>query len=83
MPTLKAFLKARSQSVSGIKRQELVRAIELVVRAIGCQKTVFLRTHDLLVSHETMQTPPPLPPPPSAFPCNPYKRNGSGICNAS
>ena len=38
VPTLKAFLKASSQSVSGNKQ-------ELVARAIGCQRThFFLRT---------------------------------------
>ena len=36
VPPLKVFLKARSQSVSGNK-QELV-TIELVARAVGCQK---------------------------------------------
>ena len=34
VPTLKAFLKASSQSVSGNKQ-------ELVARAIGCQRTHF------------------------------------------
>ena len=35
LPTLKAFLKARSQSVSGNKQ-------ELVARAIGCPKPHFV-----------------------------------------
>ena len=40
VPTLTAFLKARSQSVSSIKQKLVGRAKELVVRAIGCQKTL-------------------------------------------
>ena len=49
LPTLKAFLEARSQNVSGNKQQ-------LVAHAIGCPKThFFLRTRDLLVSQKTTQ----------------------------
>ena len=49
LPTLKAFLEARSHNVSGNKQY-------LVARAIGCPKThFFLRTRDLLVSQKTAQ----------------------------
>ena len=49
VPTLKAFLKVSSQSVSGNKQ-------ELVARAIGWQKTkIILCTCTLLVSQTTMQ----------------------------
>ena len=48
-PTLKAFLEARSQNVSGNKQQ-------LVARAIGCPKKHFFpRTRDLLISQNTTQ----------------------------
>ena len=43
LPTLKAFLEARSQNVSGNKQ-------EFVARVIDCPKIIFPRTHDLLVS---------------------------------
>ena len=52
MPTLKAFLKARSRNVSGIKQKHVVHAIELV-RAIGklsrlkrlCKLEMVIRDH--------------------------------------
>ena len=50
LPTLKAFLEARSHNVSGNKQY-------LVARAIRCPKThFFLRTRDLLVSQKTTQS---------------------------
>ena len=48
LPTLKAFLEARSHNVSGNKQY-------LVAGAIGCPKTLrllFLRTRGLLVSQK-------------------------------
>ena len=49
LPTLKAFLEARSHIVSENKQY-------LVARALGCPKTrFFLRTRDLLVSQKTTQ----------------------------
>ena len=52
VPTLKAFLKARSRNVSGIKQKHVVHAIELV-RAIGklsrlkrlCKLEMVIRDH--------------------------------------
>ena len=50
LPTLKAFLEARSHNVSGNKQK-------LVAGAIECPKMHFFppRTRDLLVSRKTMQ----------------------------
>ena len=51
LPTLKAFLEARSHNASGNKQS-------LVARAKGCPKThFFLRTRDLLVSQKMTQRP--------------------------
>ena len=50
LPTIKAFLEACSHNVPGNKQYLVARAI-----GIGCPKTLFLRTCDLLVSQKTTQ----------------------------
>ena len=78
LPTLKAFLEARSQNVSGNKQQ-------LVARAIGGPKTHFLprNNRDLLVSQNNnakiLFSPPSIPFFSGIF-CN---CNSGGNCTAS
>ena len=50
LPTIKAFLEACSHNVPGNKQYLVARAI-----GIGCPKTLFLRTCDLLVSQKMTQ----------------------------
>ena len=72
VPTLMAFLKARSQNVSGNKQQLVARA--------GMPKNAFVpRTRDLLVR----KTDTFFSHPPSPFPGNFCNCNSGGICTAS
>ena len=63
LPTLKAFLEARSQNVCDNKQQ-------LVARAVGCPKTLFFppRNRDLLVSQKNRRKDTFFPPPSIPFP---------------
>ena len=75
VPTVKAFLKARSQNVSGNKQQLVARA--------GMPKYAFVPpTRDLLVSRETMQTHFLVHLASPFFPVFFFKRNNSSICTA-
>ena len=79
LPTLKAFLEARSHNESGSKQ-------ELVARAIGCPKThLFLLTRDPLVSqrHFFFLFSFFFLHPPSPFHGNFCNCNSIGICTAS
>ena len=74
LPTLKTFLEAHSQNVSGNKQ-------ELLACAIGCPKTHFF--HELVIFwpakklHKDTFTHPPSP-----FPGNFCNCNSGGICTA-
>ena len=75
VPTLKAFLKVRSQNVSGNKQ-------ELVARARGWQKRIFF--HELATFWlAEKRCKDAFLYSPSPFPCNFCKRNNNGNLTAS
>ena len=76
LPTLKAFLEARSHNVSGNKQQP-------VTRAIGCPKTHFLNTNSRSSGQPKNDAKTFSPHPPAPFLGNLYNCNSIAILGST